>query len=210
VLTLGLVRQDCTSRGISIGHSATVLRSNTSALPLNSGRIMKSSRPRKAHGSRKGDVPNNFILKWQSSGPKPLVRRPMTACQPCRTAKVKCDGQPQCDRCNTRDLVCKYTNSSVPDIPPSNPSSSTNAASPIGPTQTPSEETTINLEPANDTNRLSAATTGYDDAFESMGDWSPNAARQALDDFVWPPMDTNFTVGYSSNVLSRYMSDTNT
>jgi hypothetical protein len=172
---------------------------------------MMPSRPRKSHESRKGDVPSKFILKWQSSGPKPQVRRPTTACQPCRTAKVKCNGQPQCDRCNTRDLACKYTNSSVPEPPPpSNPSSTTNAASPIGPTQTPSEEITINLEPANVTNLLSMDSTGCDDAFEPMADWSPDAAHHALDDFAWPPMDTNFTVGYSSDVLSRYISDANT
>ncbi|KAM0148229.1 hypothetical protein ACHAQE_009925 [Botrytis cinerea] len=40
----------------------------------------------------KSGVPRSFILNWQSSkaqGAKPLIRRPITACEACRSAKVK-------------------------------------------------------------------------------------------------------------------------
>jgi hypothetical protein len=32
----------------------------------------------------------------------------MTACEACRTAKVKCDAQGDCSRCKMRGLECRY------------------------------------------------------------------------------------------------------
>lgn len=159
---------------------------------------MSSSTTRKLRGSRTGEIPHNFILKWQSSGPKPLIRRPMTACQACRTAKVKCDNQPQCHRCNSRDIVCRYTNIDALDTPPpSNLSSAIDIASPSILTQTTPEE--IPIDSNNVPTHLSMDTTTYDQAFETMADWTPDGGHQALDDFAWPPLDTNLNVRYSSN-----------
>jgi Fungal Zn(2)-Cys(6) binuclear cluster domain len=62
--------------------------------------------------SRKKEIPQAFILNWQcpgTQGSKPLVRRPMTACEACRMAKVKCNGKRDCDRCSSRGEVCRYT-----------------------------------------------------------------------------------------------------
>ncbi|KAJ2983265.1 hypothetical protein NQ176_g813 [Zarea fungicola] len=63
--------------------------------------------------SRTADIPDNFMLKWQSEthrGTKP-VRRPMTACQGCRTSKVKCDGKQSCGHCTSRGVACVYSKS---------------------------------------------------------------------------------------------------
>jgi hypothetical protein len=153
--------------------------------------------PRKARGSRKSNIPHDFILKWQSSGPKPLVRRPITACQACRIARVKCDNQPQCERCLSRNIVCRYTTLGALDTPlPSKPSSATDAAQPIAPLPTTRAEIPVDLGTTDATNLHSMGTTTYDEAFEAMADWSPDAGDQALDDLTWLPMDTNLNVGY--------------
>ncbi|KAE8367278.1 hypothetical protein BDV27DRAFT_76110 [Aspergillus caelatus] len=62
--------------------------------------------------SRRKQIPGTLVLNWQSpetQASKPLIRRPMTACEACRTAKVKCNGQRSCERCRTRGLHCTYT-----------------------------------------------------------------------------------------------------
>jgi hypothetical protein len=59
----------------------------------------------------KSGIPSDFILNWQSSknrGAKPLIRRPVTACEPCRAAKVKCNAQKDCRRCSSRGIECVY------------------------------------------------------------------------------------------------------
>ncbi|OKL56413.1 hypothetical protein UA08_08057 [Talaromyces atroroseus] len=65
-----------------------------------------------ARNSRKKEIPEAFILNWQcpgTQGAKPLVRRPMTACEACRMAKVKCNGKQECERCSSRGEICRYT-----------------------------------------------------------------------------------------------------
>ncbi|TEY29567.1 hypothetical protein BOTCAL_0941g00010 [Botryotinia calthae] len=60
----------------------------------------------------KSGVPRGFILNWQSSkaqGAKPLIRRPITACEACRAAKVKCNAKSDCQRCRNRGIKCLYT-----------------------------------------------------------------------------------------------------
>ena len=59
----------------------------------------------------KSGVPRSFILNWQSSkaqGAKPLIRRPITACEACRSAKVKCNAKSDCQRCRSREIKCVY------------------------------------------------------------------------------------------------------
>ena len=61
--------------------------------------------------SRRRQIPGTMVLNWQppeTQASKPLIRRPMTACEPCRSAKVKCNGQRNCERCRNRGLRCTY------------------------------------------------------------------------------------------------------
>lgn len=72
-----------------------------------------------ASQSRKNQIPGTLVLNWQAPDTqtsKPTVRRPMTACEACRTAKVKCNGQRACERCKNRGLLCSYR------PPPNSPS----------------------------------------------------------------------------------------
>ncbi|KAL3481332.1 hypothetical protein BJX99DRAFT_163634 [Aspergillus californicus] len=68
---------------------------------------------RKRRRSRTGDIPQSLIQNWQSTaaeGARPVVRRPATACEACRTAKVKCTGhQSACERCTSRGIRCQYS-----------------------------------------------------------------------------------------------------
>jgi hypothetical protein len=66
---------------------------------------------RKPRASRKADIPRSFVSKWQNAAPKVRLRRPVTACQTCRAAKVKCDGQQDCSRCSSRGIACSYPTS---------------------------------------------------------------------------------------------------
>lgn len=61
---------------------------------------------------RRKQIPGTLVLNWQSpeaQASKPVIRRPMTACEPCRAVKVKCNGQQACERCRNRGLRCTYT-----------------------------------------------------------------------------------------------------
>jgi hypothetical protein len=62
--------------------------------------------------SRGKQIPGTMVHNWQAAKDqpaKPLIRRPPTACESCRTAKVKCDGKTDCSRCKIRGLSCIYT-----------------------------------------------------------------------------------------------------
>ncbi|KAL4974563.1 hypothetical protein BDW66DRAFT_82119 [Aspergillus desertorum] len=84
--------------------------------------------PQQRRKSRNKEIPLNLIQTWQcpgSEGTRPVVRRPITACDACRSAKVKCTGlQNACDRCTGRGLPCKYT------TPSSSSRSTASSASP--------------------------------------------------------------------------------
>ncbi|KAL4744992.1 hypothetical protein BDW72DRAFT_187556 [Aspergillus terricola var. indicus] len=91
--------------------------------------------PQQRRKSRNKEIPLNLIQTWQcpgSEGARPVVRRPITACDACRAAKVKCTGlQNACDRCTGRGLPCKYTTpsarSTASSASPPNTSSSTSS-----------------------------------------------------------------------------------
>jgi hypothetical protein len=164
---------------------------------------MVAVNPRKPRASRKSNIPDDFIQKWQSTGPKPLVRRPITACQVCRIARAKCDNQPQCERCSSRDIVCRYTSLGALNTPLlSNPSSTINAAQPIALAQTTRAAIPVDLNTTTATNLHSMDTTAYDGGFEAMADWTPDIGHQALDDLAWLSMDTSLNVGYYSKVTT--------
>lgn len=70
-----------------------------------------------SHGTRPardGEIPDRFIKNWRKSPkPTPPVRRGITACESCRAAKVRCNGQQDCQRCIARQLVCTYGHRTV-------------------------------------------------------------------------------------------------
>ena len=133
---------------------------------------------RSARASRKGEIPGNFMLKWQSSSTKPLVRRPMTACQSCRTAKVKCDGQRECDNCTNRGIVCIYRHTSA-------------IASPPAAQQTSAEEISTALGARDVTTTMPMDTAAYEHAFDGMANWTDGTGPQRLTDIDWGATDPN-------------------
>lgn len=84
---------------------------------------------RNHNSARRQEIPANLVQKWQSAprqAVRPQVRRPRTACERCRTAKVRChgDGQNECDRCTSRGLSCRYAQLDPPPGATATPSSS--------------------------------------------------------------------------------------
>lgn len=69
---------------------------------------------RSTRSARTGEIPEHFIVNWRSSGQSgpvsPLPRRPITACEHCHAAKVRCNARQDCQRCIARRLVCTYAN----------------------------------------------------------------------------------------------------
>lgn len=162
---------------------------------------------RNARVSRKGEIPGNFVLKWQSSGSrgsKPLVRRPMTACSSCRTAKVKCNGQQECDRCTSRGLVCKYNNSDAADSaqPTDRGSSKEAVTSPVAMPTTTSTEISMDLNVMDSTDQFQVDHGLYEHSFDNMAGWPNETAHQRFIEFDWGNMDPGTNV--SSNGTSHH------
>ncbi|KAF2704735.1 hypothetical protein K504DRAFT_506705 [Pleomassaria siparia CBS 279.74] len=137
---------------------------------------------RNARPSRKGEIPGTLTLKWQNSSTpsaKPLSRRPLTACQSCRAAKAKCDGQRECHNCSIRRLKCTYTTTAV--SPPTNQQTSSECMSTIS---------TLDVE--NITPQTPMDTVAHDHSLSSImtADFDWRATGPSIDDWdlhTYPP-----------------------
>lgn len=112
-----------------ISHFARPIRTKGLSCDAHLKAKMSPQTIRNPHGPRRQDIPANFTQKWQSSPrqvARPQTRRPKTACERCRTAKVRChgDGQNECDRCTSRGLPCRYAQSAPSPGSTATPSSS--------------------------------------------------------------------------------------
>jgi hypothetical protein len=144
---------------------------------------------RKPRGSRKGDIPGGLILRWQNSAAQPVIRRPLTACQMCRIAKVKCNGKQDCDRCTSRGLVCRYKETDKRDTQaPLNDTALSTAA-----TQSTPEDALLNLDSPSALDHYSTSTTVYngDRIVDPMADWP---TQQMLGNLDWEIVDPTFSV----------------
>ncbi|KAH8653803.1 hypothetical protein BX600DRAFT_471665 [Xylariales sp. PMI_506] len=71
---------------------------------------VRSSPGTSRSSAQRGQIPGTLVFNWQptdSQGTRSLVRRPITACQPCRAARAKCKGTLPCARCRARGISCK-------------------------------------------------------------------------------------------------------
>lgn len=157
--------------------------------------------PQQRRKSRNKEIPLNLIQTWQcpgSEGPRPVIRRPITACDACRAAKVKCTGlQNACDRCTGRGLPCKYTTpstsscSTASSASPPNTSSSTSsnhrspatAATSISGSN-PSDN--MSMEWALDTANPRTLDEPPRHEFSATVDWSKEMSDQLVD---WSTLD---------------------
>ncbi|XWW92246.1 hypothetical protein V2A60_000169 [Cordyceps javanica] len=168
------------------------------------------SEPNASGRCRRGRIPGTLVLDWQSAetraAAKPLVRKPVTACESCRLAKVKCDaGQPDCARCHNRGIRCRYPFRPPPPAaaaagPIATPPSSTSQDSPgraLPPLSGGSPDPTVvdsNPLVESDPSSLagSAATTA---AAADMMDWGEAASNHGLEEFNWVFPDATFDTG---------------
>ncbi|KAL3436116.1 hypothetical protein BDV09DRAFT_165916, partial [Aspergillus tetrazonus] len=157
--------------------------------------------PQQRRKSRNKEIPLNLIQTWQcpgSEGSRPVVRRPITACDACRAAKVKCTGlQNACDRCTGQGLPCKYTTPSTSSCltassaSPPNTSSSTSsnyrspatAATSISGSN-PSDN--MSMEWALDTANPPTLNEAPGHEFGATVDWSKEMSDQLVD---WSTLD---------------------
>ncbi|KAL4735226.1 hypothetical protein BDV11DRAFT_208679 [Aspergillus similis] len=157
--------------------------------------------PQQRRKSRNKEIPLNLIQTWQcpgSEGARPVVRRPITACDACRAAKVKCTGlQNACDRCTGRGLPCKYTTPS---------SSSRSTASSASPPNTSSSTSSNHQSPETAATSLSGSNPSdgmamewvldttdplsldevHEHGFGTTVDWSKEMSNQLVD---WSTLD---------------------
>ncbi|KAL4789637.1 hypothetical protein BDV19DRAFT_373814 [Aspergillus venezuelensis] len=157
--------------------------------------------PQQRRKSRNKEIPLGLIQTWQcpgNEGARPVVRRPITACDVCRAAKVKCTGlQNACDRCTGRGLACKYTtpSSSSRSTASSSPPNTSSSAS--SNRQSPSTAAT-SIAGSNKSSDAMAMEWVLDSAeplhlddvpehdFSSMVDWSKDMSSQMVD---WSTLD---------------------
>ncbi|KAL4939418.1 hypothetical protein BDV06DRAFT_198938 [Aspergillus oleicola] len=154
--------------------------------------------PSNSRKSRNNGIPAHLIKNWQAAdghGAKPAVRRPLTACDTCRNAKVRCKGKhDSCDRCMARGIRCKFS-----ALPHTTPRAATNFdTSSASDLQEPSHvavslpngnqvSTSAPVEQSDDTGM-----TGLDDPvlnpgpISTMVDWSREIPSQLFD---WPSLD---------------------
>ncbi|ETS84284.1 hypothetical protein PFICI_02309 [Pestalotiopsis fici W106-1] len=124
-----------------------------------------------SHVSRNNGIPANLILNWHSSPlhlVKPLVRRPKTACERCRTAKVKCpgDGERECGRCTSRGLSCRYAQSAP------SPSPAHSRPRPVA-HRTLQEDAQMDFRTADPAAFFGGGDSGvFQQMLDSSGDWS--------------------------------------
>lgn len=147
---------------------------------------------------RKGRIPGTLVLNWQSPEAqhgKTLTRRPMTACEACRTAKVKCDAQRECGRCKARGLRCRYLTrgSAGRDGPELDTPLERNLVGPEGGSSAESQESSQML-PDLPIDLESGTLQTASDAIDWEGD---GAFNRALEQFDWVFSDTNLTVRFA-------------
>ncbi|GFF53762.1 uncharacterized transcriptional regulatory protein C1327.01c [Aspergillus udagawae] len=166
--------------------------------------------PQRRKLRRNENIPDNFIQSWQcptADGVRSVVRRPITACESCRTAKVKCTGnQSTCERCTSRGIPCRYT------APSSTSSSSPRSTDSSGHPKNVDSSTTSNSQsPASGNTSLSIAKPL---AVPMSMDWGMDTAdplhlseegrEQDLDTMVeWPKEMSNYLFDWSSLDLSH-------
>lgn len=151
---------------------------------------------------RRGRLPGTLILDWQSAetrAAKPLVRKPATACEACRLAKVRCDAaQPDCARCQNRGTQCLYSFRSVidaPTVPIATPPSSTSQGSPAK-TLPPLAHSPdpIAINPLMEIGSIPSSPADDAAAALDITDWGEAASSYGLDEINWVFPDAGFNV----------------
>ncbi|KAJ5408175.1 hypothetical protein N7509_002058 [Penicillium cosmopolitanum] len=137
---------------------------------------------------RKGHIPGTLVLNWKSGeapNGKSSTRRPMTACEACRTAKVKCDAQRDCSRCKLRGLGCRYiTRGSVANNEPRLDFAGCSQASPV-------QEAVHGLsDPSSNIDSGFLDDLSLHNASKAM-EWGEDAFNKALEQFDWVFPDDN-------------------
>ena len=163
--------------------------------------------------SRSSDVPDNFIINWRTSEPapsggsgrsgsrsrRPLVRRPITACESCRVAKVRCNGQQKCRRCVAKGLSCIYTSSSIVGsrLPPDDEAVDTPSRDIVAQSASVLEDDSQGIDSdtyaPSSSNYAAQAQEGFLQPL-TTADWPTRSSDGGISPLDWDPIDPALTV----------------
>ena len=152
-----------------------------------------------ARAPRKSGIPRNFLQTWKSSDAsraKHNGRRPMTACQECRTAKVKCDGRKECRRCVRQGIVCTYAKGKT----------SNGRSLPIVATTTSGEEH-VDWDITGTMSSFPRDDTVHGHTLDGIQDWPIETTQQHFEDFDWGNMGPSIELGFDE--IGQNMSSSN-
>ncbi|KAJ5570045.1 uncharacterized protein N7459_009475 [Penicillium hispanicum] len=159
--------------------------------------------------SQRKQIPGTQVLSWHSSerqAKKPRIRRPITACEACRSAKAKCNGQHGCERCKNRGLRCTHAtppntsgghgNGSVrPEIVATSSPSVDQVipvdVAPTAATPAPADQITLHstsVDLSGDLISMASRNEGaiqHVPASHAMDHWREDSFNQALEQFDW-------------------------
>lgn len=130
----------------------------------------------------------------------------MTACEACRAAKVKCDGQQRCGRCAGRDINCRYTGTNIRSprsLQQNNRQISTEALPPQTHAEMTPDEISTELE-TDPANLFDMENVGYEQAQEAMVDWQQNAFDKGREAFDWNNLGNNLDVRFEKLIRISY------
>lgn len=155
-----------------------------------------NSTARKSPGVQKKSIPGTQILDWQSTAStRPRVRRPVTACESCRSAKAKCSGQSNCDRCVKRGLQCKFksTSSSRESVDGyQNDGGSSGSTPSLAVIDVPPESVSVDL-PSTEFPMASQEVPSEIPTMNGSENWNERALNEALEQFDWVFQDPDIT-----------------
>ncbi|KAJ5272366.1 hypothetical protein N7478_007491 [Penicillium angulare] len=141
------------------------------------------------HEAQDKSIPGTQVLDWRARTPRPRLRRPMTACQACRSAKAKCNGQSKCQRCKKRGISCEFnpiSNEGNGSINGDHYDRRRNSVTPslltddVPAGQIPESR----CIPRHDT-ITNQQSPQYDSTFNGVENWNERALNDALEQFDW-------------------------
>lgn len=163
-----------------------------------------NSTARKSPGVQKKSIPGTQILDWQTTAStRPRVRRPVTACEACRSAKAKCNGQSNCDRCTKRGLHCKFTSTSSARESGDgyrNDGGSNDSTPSLSVNDVPPESILVDL-PSATFPMVNQEIPSEIPAMSRSENWNERALNEALEQFDWVFQDPD--IAFNASTLSN-------
>ncbi|KAJ5114105.1 hypothetical protein N7456_002639 [Penicillium angulare] len=133
-------------------------------------------------------IPGTQVLDWRARTTRPRLRRPMTACQACRSAKAKCNGQSKCQRCKKRGIACVFNPTPTDSNGSINENSHERRSNSITPSLLTDDGPAGQISESildHDYTITNQQSPQYDPTFNGVENWNERALNDALEQFDW-------------------------